>query len=81
MIEKHIINDTDIWVRINPHPVERDNAHIIPNEYFTAIYYRQDPVDASAIGVLMKNEEGQVALFESPVAALAYAVKTLQNII
>ena len=27
----------------------------------------------------MKDEDGQVAMFESPVAALEYAVKTLEK--
>lgn len=31
MIERHIINETDVWVKIDPHPVERDNPKIIPN--------------------------------------------------
>jgi hypothetical protein len=79
MIEKHTINETDVWVKIDPHPVERDNPNIIPNEYFTASYFKQDPVDAMAIGLLMKDDEGQVAMFESPVAALAYAVKSLEK--
>ncbi len=81
MIEKHTINETNVWVKIDPHPIERENAHIIPNEFFTASYYRQDPADATAIGLLLKDEDGQVAMFESPVAALGYAVKMLEKII
>ena len=79
MIEKHTINETNVWVRIDPHPIERENANIFPNEYFTASYYRQDPADSAAIGLLMKDEDGQVAMFESPVAALGYAVETLEK--
>ena len=78
MIEKHTINERDVWVKIDPHPVERDNPKIIPNEYFTARYFKQDPADAMAIGVLVKDEDGQVAMFASPVAALGYAVKSLE---
>lgn len=79
MIEKHTIKDTDVWIKIDPHPVERENPNIIPNEFFTASYFKQDPADAMAIGVLMKDDEGQVAMFESPVAALGYAVKALEK--
>lgn len=32
-----------------------------------------------AIGELMKDDKGQVAMFESPVAALSYAVKSLEK--
>lgn len=79
MIEKHTINDNDIWVKVDPHPIERENANIIPNEYFTVSYFKQDPADAMAIGVLLKNEDGEVAMFESPVAALGYAVKMIEK--
>ncbi len=79
MIEKHNINDKDLWIKIDPHPVERANSNIIPTEYFTAIYYLQDPADENSIGILFKDEEGAVKLFESPVAALGYASKMLEK--
>ena len=79
MIERHTVNETDVWIKIDPHPVERGNPKMIPNEFFTASYFKQDPADAMAIGELMKDDMGQVAMFESPVAALAYAVKSLEK--
>lgn len=79
MIERHTVNETDIWIKIDPHPVERGNPKMIPNEFFTASYFKKDPADAMAIGELMKDDKGQVAMFESPVAALAYAVKSLEK--
>lgn len=81
MIESHQINDKNVWIKIDPHPVERDNPNIIPTEYFTAIYYLQDPDDENSVGILIKDDEGSVKLFESPVAALGYARKKLEGII
>jgi hypothetical protein len=81
MIENHLINDKNVWIKVDPHPVERDNPNIIPTEYFTAIYYLQDPEQENSIGIVMKDEEGAVSLFESPVAALGYARKKLETIV
>ena len=81
MIEKQFINDKEVWIRIDPHPVQRANPNIIPTEYFTASYFLHDPSQEGSIGILMKNEEGEVSLFESPVAALTYAGKKLENIV
>lgn len=78
MIEKHNIKGTDIWIKVDAHPVERENPHIIPTEYFTASYYMQDPL-AAGNGESMKDEEGGTRLFESPVAALTAARKHVEN--
>ena len=79
MIEKLQINNQEVWIQIDPHPVERDNMNIIPTEYFTASYYKSDPQNENSIGILMKEFTGAVKLFESPVAALEYAGKALEN--
>jgi hypothetical protein len=81
MIEKQHINNKDVWIKIAPHPIERSNPNIIPNEYFTASYYLQDPASEDSIGILMKEESGEVSFFESPVAALNYASKKLEGIV
>lgn len=81
MIEKQSINNKDVWIKVDPHPVERPNSNIIPTEYFTASYYFQDPSFDSSIGILMKDDDGAVKLFESPVAALNYAGKKLDGIV
>ena len=80
MTEKHSIKGREIWFRVDPHPVERGNPNIIPTEYFTASYYLQEPA-ADGNGETIKDEDGQVKLFESPVAALSFARKRLESII
>ena len=77
MLEKQSINDKDVWIRVDPFHVERDNPNIIPTEYFTATYYLQDPASDSN-GETIKDEDGNTKLFESPVAALSYANKKLE---
>jgi len=79
MIEQQIINDKEVWLKIDPHPIERANPNIIPNEYFTASYFLSDPDGDNAIGILMKDDEGAVKMFESPVAALSYASKKMEE--
>lgn len=81
MIEKQSINNKDVWIKIDPHPIERSNSNIIPNEYFTASYYLHDPASEDSIGILMKDEKGEVSFFESPVAALSYAGKKLKDMV
>lgn len=81
MIEKQNINNKDVWIRIDPHPIERSNPNIIPNEYFTATYYLHDPASEDSIGILMKDENEEVGFFESPVAALGYATKKLEEMV
>lgn len=79
MIEKQIINGKEVWVEIEPFHVERSNPKTIPTEYFTARYYLDEPTTARA--EIMKDENGEVKLFESPVAALTFASKKLQGLI
>ena len=79
MIEKQSINNREIWLEVEPYHVERANPNIIPTEYFTAKYYLQEPNAAN--GEVIKDEDGELKLFESPVAALAFARKKITNII
>ena len=80
MIEKQSFNGRDVWIKVDPYRVERPNRNIIPTEYFTASYYLQEPA-ADGNGETIKDEDGQVKLFESPVAALSFARKRLESII
>jgi hypothetical protein len=79
MIEKQSINGRDVWLKVDPHPVKRENRNIIPTEYFTATCYLQDPESASESGETLKDEDGEVKLFESPVAALSFARKNMEQ--
>jgi len=81
MTEKQSINNKDIWIKVDPHPVERANDKEIPTEYFTATYFFNDPSADGSIGILMKDDEGEVKFFESPVEALGYASKKLGTIV
>lgn len=75
MIEKQTIDGKDVWLKVDAYHVERANPNIIPTEYFTASYYFQEPAEEATDGEMVKNEEGEPKLFESPVAALSYALK------
>lgn len=75
MIEKHFINDTDVWLKIAPHLAHRENPNTIPTEYFTATYFLQDPEAHNSAGETVKDEDGETKLFESPVAALSFMQK------
>ncbi|RYF84104.1 MAG: hypothetical protein EON98_09705 [Chitinophagaceae bacterium] len=77
MIEKQTINGKDVWIRVDPYHVHRDNPNIIPTEYFTASCFLQEPADDQRGDVI--EEDGEVKLFESPVAALSYARKKLET--
>lgn len=79
MIEKQSVNGRDVWLEVEPYHVERANPNIIPTEYFTARYYLQEPSGAN--GEPVKDEDGEVKLFESPVAALSFARKKIMNIV
>ncbi len=81
MIEKQTINGKDVWLKVDSHPVQRDNSHVIPTEYFTAAYYLQEPTTGSKDGVAIKDDNGEAKKFESPVAALTYAWKNAGSII
>lgn len=78
MIEKQTVNGKDVWIKVDPYHVERENPNIIPTEYFTAAYFFQEPADDGASGEIVQ-EEGETKLFESPVAALSYARKSLES--
>lgn len=80
MTEKLSINGKDVWVVVEPHLVPRENMHIIPTEYFTAMYYLQEPGNDDVSGELFIDGM-EPRLFESPVAALEYAQKTLAELI
>lgn len=79
MIEQQQINGRDVWLRVDAHPIKRENANIIPREYFTATYYTEEPVTDAAEGTIVRDEEGGPRLFESPVAALAHARKQAEG--
>ena len=79
MIEHQNINGRDVWLKIDPHPVQRDNPNIFPTEYFTATYYLQEPHPEPMHGEVIRDEEGEPKLFESPVAALGYTWKKLKS--
>ena len=78
MTEKLNINDKDVWIKVDPFHVQRDNPNIIPTEYFTVTYYLEEPVATNG-GETIRDEEGSTKLFESPVAALSYARKKLES--
>lgn len=80
MVEKHSVNGKDVWIKVDPYHVQRENPNIIPTEYFTAAYFLQEPANDSSVGEVVK-EEGETKLFESPVAALSYARKSLETIL
>lgn len=79
MIEKQSIKGKDVWLEIEPYHVERQNPKTIPTEYFTAKYYLAEP--NSGRGEVFKDENGELRLFESPVAALTFANKKLEGIV
>jgi hypothetical protein len=79
MIEKQSINGKDVWLKVDSHPAERENRNIIPTEYFTAAYYLQEPPSEAAGGELIRDEDGEPKLFESPVAALTFACKQVER--
>lgn len=80
MIEHQNINGRDVWLKVDPHPVHRENPNIIPTEYFTATYYLQEPQAGPMHGETIQDEDdGGPKLFESPVAALSYAWRQLKN--
>ena len=77
MIEKQTINGRDVWLKVDTFHVERSNPNIIPTEYFTASVYHEEPSEDANTGEQIKDDEGEPRLFESPVAALTYAWKSL----
>lgn len=81
MIEKQSINGKEVWLKVDPQPMHRENPNVIPTEYFTASYYLQEPVDDTAKGEGIKDDDGALKLFESPVAALSFARKKLESLV
>lgn len=79
MIEQQTINGKEVWIKVNPYHVERENPNIIPTEYFTVTYYWQRPTTEEVTGEVIKDEDGKEKLFESPVEALSYAEKILEG--
>jgi hypothetical protein len=78
MVEKHSLNGKEVWIKVDPYHVHRENPNIIPTEYFTASYFWQEPTDGGSAGEMIQ-EDGETKLFESPVAALTYARKSLET--
>jgi hypothetical protein len=79
MTEKVSIKGRDVWIVIDPHPMDRSNGHVIPTEYFTASYHVKEPAESP--GILFTEENKAPCLFESPVAALEYANEKLLGLI
>jgi hypothetical protein len=80
MVEKQLINGREVWLKVDPYHVERANPNIIPTEYFTASWSLQEPASESG-GEVLKDENGELRLFESPVAALSFARKKLETLV
>lgn len=81
MIEKHSIRGQEVWIRVNAHPANRPNPNIIPTEYFTADYYLEEPTRGNVKAEFIQDENGGPRLFESPVEALSFARRRLENIL
>lgn len=82
MIEQQNINGRDVLLRVEPHYPERENANIIPVEYFTVSYYLElGNSEQENIGEVINDENGSPKLFESPVAALSFARKKLESVL
>lgn len=79
MIEKQTINGRDVWLKVDPYRVERANPNIIPTEYFTASFFYEEPTDEASNGEQVTDEDGEPLLFESPVAALTQAWKSIRS--
>lgn len=80
MIEQQNINGRDVLLRVEPHRPERENANIIPREYFTVSYYLEQK-DSEEGGELINDDDGSPKLFESPVAAISFARKRLESLL
>jgi hypothetical protein len=78
MVEKQSVNGKEVWIKVDPYHVHRENPNIIPTEYFTATCYLNEPTGDAATGEVIQ-EEGETKLFESPVAALSFARKSLES--
>jgi hypothetical protein len=81
MIEQQNINGRDVLLRVEPLRPERENANIIPREYFTVSYYLEQQRPEESSGEVINDEDGSPKLFESPVAALRFARKKLEGVL
>jgi len=81
MTEHLLIHKKDVWIKVDPWHVKRSNPGIIPTEYFTAVYFLKEPLPDAAHGETIKDEHGEPKLFESPVAALSYTEKKLEELL
>jgi len=81
MIEKQSIKNRDVWVRVDAYHPERPNAKVIPTEYFTAAYFLNEPVNEHDQGEIINEDDGNIRLFESPVAALSFVRKKLESVL
>jgi hypothetical protein len=81
MIEKQSIKGKEVWLKVDPYHRQRSNPNIIPTEYFTASYYLQEPASDAENGEIIKDEDGELKLFESPVEALTFARKRVEKLI
>ena len=81
MIEQHTINEKNVWIKVDPWHVDRSNPNIIPTEYFVASYYLQHPGTDATDGKIIKDENEETKLFESPVAALSFTRKKLERVL
>ena len=79
MIEKQSFNGKDVWIKVDPYRVERANRNIIPTEYFTAGFYFNEPLSDVNVAEIVRDEKGEINLFESPVEALNFARKQLEK--
>jgi hypothetical protein len=75
MTEKVQIGNKDVWIAVEPLAVHRQNAHIIPTEYFVAYYSTKEP--DGDLGEMFKEADNRPKLFLSPVEALEYAYEHL----
>lgn len=78
-IEKQTINGKEVWLKVDQYLIELSEPDANPTEYFTAAYYLQEPASDAATGEVIKDENGEPKLFESPVAALAFARKRVER--
>ena len=78
MTEKVNINGQDVWIVVEPLTPPSDNDEL-PREYFIVFYNLEEP--GSKPGEMFREEDNRPRLFESPVAALAYANEKLLEIL
>lgn len=79
MTEKLMINGKDVWVVIEPLTAPRDSSDETPAEYFMSFYHLLEP--GTETGIMFREDDNRPVLFESPVAALAYANEKLLEIL